>query len=115
MNSSSAEQLDISTIQQLIEQNKTLTESQLIALVADSIKVQGTLKKMDNGSEETKKMFTVIWYDYDKQESDMCYVEAESSIAAIEQGYDKAPSCANISAYQTMLPRHVKFHPNDAF
>jgi hypothetical protein len=104
----------IEAIQGMLSDKKMLTEDQFLVYVMHSLKKEQGADPITPDASKKEKLFTVVWFDCEKNSSELHHTYAESSIEAIENAQSVAPSCTNMSAYQLKIPMCIRFTPEDA-
>jgi hypothetical protein len=95
-----------------IAKSHVITQTELYCYVKYRIQRQLTEIETVNTEANDSNPFTVIWFDYDNDESQMLHTVAANSIEAMEKVDAQMPVCANCSAFPIHLPTDLKFEPD---
>jgi hypothetical protein len=98
----------------ILSEKRVITEDQFLVYVMHRLREEKRMRTMTPESNEKEKVFTVVWFDYEKNHSELYHTLAKSSIEAIEKAQPHTPPCTNVSAYQLKIPESIRFSPEDA-
>jgi hypothetical protein len=104
----------IEDIKVILSEKRILTEDQFLVYVMHILREEKRVRPVTPEMSEKEKVFTIVWFNYEKDRSESYRTLAKSSIEAIEKAQPFIPPCTNMSAYQLDIPDSVRFSPQDA-